>query len=353
MIGTDAAQSGGEHSSADVTAARMLEADGRVRDAITLLTRANRDHPSLEYEREIVRLRHSGYDQVATPVPVHPPTSAGSPRYELVDGVPEVQRDGLDADTMRAAIERHGCLLVRGWVDRTAAQQLVDGIDQTFAAYEAWVQASKAQAPAPVSPWFAPFKVAPAYSERGHGGRAFTYATGGVYTVDSPRMLFEVTESFDELGLRRLLTQYMGEEPALSAKKCNLRRAPVHIPGSWHQDGSFIGTDVSSIDVWTALTDCGQDAPGLDVVPRRLQHLLETDAGGVVIPEEVVAAELAATDGPGVVRPEFSVGDTMFFDHWFLHRTASEPTMTHERYALETWFFAPSRYPAREIPLLY
>jgi hypothetical protein len=27
--------------------------------------------------------------------------------------------------------------------------------------------------------------------------------------------------------------------------------------------------------------------------------------------------------------------------------------MTRERYAIETWFFAPSRYPDAQIPLLY
>jgi hypothetical protein len=55
-----------------------------------------------------------------------------------------------------------------------------------------------------------------------------------------------------------------------------------------------------------------------------------------------------------LIRPEFEPGDAMLFDHLCLHRTAIGPEMTRERYAIETWFFGPSAYPAKgQIPLLY
>ena len=44
---------------------------------------------------------------------------------------------------------------------------------------------------------------------------------------------------------------------------------------------------------------------------------------------------------------------TVSIDHLFLHRTAAEPTMTTERHAIETWFFAPSTYPDGQIPLVF
>jgi hypothetical protein len=53
-----------------------------------------------------------------------------------------------------------------------------------------------------------------------------------------------------------------------------------------------------------------------------------------------------------VNRPIFEQGDALLFDELFLHRTACEPEMTRERYAIETWLFAPSVYPDKQIPLV-
>jgi hypothetical protein len=52
-------------------------------------------------------------------------------------------------------------------------------------------------------------------------------------------------------------------------------------------------------------------------------------------------------------RPVFEPGDVLLFDDLFLHRTAVDPAMTRDRYAIETWFFAPSAYPAGQIPLVF
>ena len=54
-----------------------------------------------------------------------------------------------------------------------------------------------------------------------------------------------------------------------------------------------------------------------------------------------------------VSRPVFEPGDVLLFDDLFLHRTAVDATMTRERYAIETWFFAPSAYPDGQIPLVF
>ena len=34
-------------------------------------------------------------------------------------------------------------------------------------------------------------------------------------------------------------------------------------------------------------------------------------------------------------------------------RTAADPAMTEPRYAIESWFFAPSRYPDDQVPLVF
>ena len=66
------------------------------------------------------------------------------------------------------------------------------------------------------------------------------------------------------------------------------------------------------------------------------------------------------------MRPVFEAGDALLFDHLFLHRTAVDPGMTRDRYAVEAWFLAPSTYgsmlastggegvaPRDQLPMLY
>jgi hypothetical protein len=165
-------------------------------------------------------------------------------------------------------------------------------------------------------------------------------------------MLFDVLDVVERTGIGDLLTDYLGERPALSASKCTLRRIPVTTHSSWHQDGAFLGSDVRSANLWLALSDCGVDAPGLDIVPRRLNQILATGTEGSIF-EWAVSPDVVAEAGLPVERPEFAPGDGLLFDHWFLHRTTPDPTMTRERYALETWFFAPSTYPDGQIPIVY
>ncbi len=270
---------------------------------------------------------------------------------ELPAGVPEVMPGAFSVATLTAALAQHGCLLVRDLVPRDRVAALVADVDRTFEAYDAWHAASETARTAPATPWYRPF--VPQSDRLCYIlGREFTRRSGGIYAVDSPRMLREIARLCDDVDVGSVLTDLMGERPLMSASKCNVRRTPPDIPGAWHQDGSFVGTDTHTIDVWMALSDCGRDAAGLDVVPRRFDTLLETDAGGVVIPHATVEAALA-DGGPGIVSPEFNAGDVLLFDQFFVHRTAVTAAMTRDRYALETWFFAPARYPQTQIPIAY
>jgi hypothetical protein len=36
-----------------------------------------------------------------------------------------------------------------------------------------------------------------------------------------------------------------------------------------------------------------------------------------------------------------------------LHCTGVSPDMTLPRYAIECWFFAPSRYPPKHVPIVF
>jgi hypothetical protein len=52
-----------------------------------------------------------------------------------------------------------------------------------------------------------------------------------------------------------------------------------------------------------------------------------------------------------VVSPRFKAGDMLLFDNWLLHRTNRRPGMTSTRYAIESWFFAPSVFPEGRIAM--
>ena len=64
-----------------------------------------------------------------------------------------------------------------------------------------------------------------------------------------------------------MIAGYLGERPALSVKKWTLRRVPIDTSADWHQDGAFLGSGIRTINMWLSLSQCGADAPGLDIVP--------------------------------------------------------------------------------------
>jgi hypothetical protein len=138
---------------------------------------------------------------------------------------------------------------------------------------------------------------------------------------------------------------YLGERAAMSAQKTTLRKADPGVPGAWHQDGKFLG-DVHALNLWLSLSRCGDEAPGLDIVPRRIDHIVAAGTEGMAL-DYLVSDETVkeAADGVEVLRPIFEPGDALLFDDLFLHQTGSDPEMPKPRYALESWFFGPSAFP--------
>jgi len=181
--------------------------------------------------------------------------------------------------------------------------------------------------------------------------RAWVKEGGGLLAVDSPALAFEMLEMFGRAGLRDLVGGYLGETPLISVDKTTLRRADPSVSGAWHQDGAFMG-GVRAINLWLSLSRCGDEAPGLDLVPRRLDGLLETGTKGASLPDEISDEKAReAAHGAGVVRPIFEPGDALFFDDLFLHKTGSDPSMPNPRFAIESWFFGGSGFPAGYAPI--
>jgi hypothetical protein len=337
-----------KETSAVLGEAAGLEAAGRPLDAIRLLTAANRASRDIEIERRLVMLRHTAFEtlerfDVAT---LPPPVSAapGPP-----GPMPELAPAQLTVKALRDGLATHGCVLVRGLVPEPRALELAAGIDAALAAFDAFDAGTAAEAD---EVWYHRFTPPPGKYRAG-GRNNWIRASGSVWAAESPRMLFELLELVGQLGVADLIGEHLGECPALSINKCTLRRVPIDSNTAWHQDGAFLGAQVRTVNLWLALSHCGTDAPGLEILPRRLDHVVETGTGGAIfdwcVGDEVVA-ELAR-ETP-TLRPQFAPGDAMLFDHMFLHRTAVSEQMTKERHAIETWFFGPSAYPAQgQIPM--
>jgi hypothetical protein len=316
-------------------------------EEIGSLERTNREGPDPEAERRILRLRHEAGAQMVSDPP--DPASGAEPAFDLLpegSGVPEVAAEDLTPELVRAGILRSGCLLVRGYISREEAEHLVSEIDRSIEAREAQGQNGAAS-----DGYYEEFVPEPPFG--GLAGRQWV-SSSGVWAADSPRLMFEMTEAFERSGLRSLVSGYLGERPALSVQKCTMRRvSPDAGNNGWHQDGAFLG-DVRALNVWLCLSRCGDEAPGLDLVLRRLDHIVPTGTEGAAFDWSVspAVAEDVAGDIP-IVRPIFEPGDMLLFDDLFLHKTAASTEMPNSRYAVESWFFSPSAFPDEYVPIAY
>jgi hypothetical protein len=325
--------------------ADALEAAGDLVGALDALVEAASAERSAALERRLVRLRQAAYPQLPRgPVPW--PPAAFATFEPAPPGGFVLPAAALTAATLAEGILRHGHVLVRGLLPAERVASLRNAVDRAFEAHEAAIRGTATPA---MVPWCDPLAGIPDLDAH----RLMVRASAGVLAADSPRALFEVLETMRGLGIDRMIAEYLGERPALSAKKCTLRRIRMRdwrsywrlCFSNWHQDGAFLGRGVRTVNAWFALSACGRRAPGMQLVPLRLERLLATGDHETSFDWTVARRTIARTlPGVAVWEPEFQPGDALFFDHWFLHRTALRVWQWRTRHAIESWFFAPSVY---------
>ncbi len=331
--------------------ADQLEKSGQPLAAVGVLTDANRLEPNGDIEQRLLDLRARAFDSLErTHGLAEWPPVAADPFPEVIGVPPEVHRRDLSPEIIAGAILHHGSLIVRELISSDDVEVLRDAIRRAFDARDAFSGGDRLEAEADAG-WYIPFEAG--RHHEAFGSKRF------VRIIDSPRTLYRLLQIYGDSGLLEILESHLGERPALSAHKCALRRMtpePGELASDYHQDGSFMGSHIRTVNVWLPLMACGGDAApraGLDVVPRRIDHILETGVEGATfdwtISEAVVARAAAGTP---VVRPEFGVGDAMLFDELMVHRTGLSDGMDQERMAVEAWFFAPSEYPHDHVPLM-
>lgn len=322
--------------------ARGLAASGQYNKAIALLTAANRKSRRREIDNMLLALRSeaslAGDWKTDRPEwPSHVADQFGG------EGIPEIGGVQLSATSIRSGIENHGSLIVRQLITSSQADLLRNNIDRVLAAFDAVESGSIGPQ---LEGWYEPFH------QNRDTERPQKRSKGAILTVDSPPALYELLEIFESCGLSAVIRDFFGEPPMLLSRKGTLRRVQHDgQSGGWHQDGGFLGEDIRSLNIWLALTDCGIDAPGMDIVAKRLPAIVETGSNFADWATNPYAAHMVAEGC--TVRPVFAAGDAIIFDHLCLHRTARSPEMTKTRYAIETWLMAPSTYTNMEDAILF
>ena len=247
-------------------------------EAIDALTQANKANPSAVIERRLVEIRHEAFfHQNFSSKFEHWPPAIGN-RFASVDNIPEISADQISSEILRDGVFSRGSIIIRGLLGDDDIQKLRNGIELTYQSHDLSTAGASADQTAP---WFVPFQ--PTQQDSDPDLNRVWYRAGGAeLAADSPRGFFNLLECFERNNIIRLVTEYLGERPALSVRKTSLRRIPydLNTENGWHQDGAFLGEGIRTMNLWIALTDCGVDAPSMDMVPNRLNYIVPTGTEG-------------------------------------------------------------------------
>ncbi len=336
----------------------LVEA-GDWRNAYEVLACENRRSPDQALERALVDVLLQARSDAAGTVEVSKPGDSplkhkGSSECGVI---PEVSAPELTAQKLQEAIREHGYLLVRGLFAAASAAELQQTIDSAMLARMATVEPDTSGSTE--SPWYyeSPYFPGTHVSFAAQKKKDKYGPTGSMRVVDSPRGMFQVLEIYREIELKKLLAEYFGEPAVIATRKWVFRSvSPGHFGGGWHQDGQFMGADAVALNLWAALSPCGDTtaAPGIALIPKRIPEILEYGTRGAKM-KWVVGGELIdelTVDAP-VVSPYFGAGDALFFDHLSLHRTGHARNQDQRRYALESWFYSASGNAGNYVLPLY
>jgi hypothetical protein len=315
-----------------------LADQGRFYEAVALGQSVYRESSDPMLERQLVNWRYLAFYERAERKarPDWPPRSI-DPRPDLIDQIPEIAASALNADVLAGALLNHGSLILRQLFSPQLADSLLADVDLAFG--------TRARAADdPTQSWYVPFE-----TERDPDlaiGRGFGDDTSMLMS-DSPRFLARWVDVLETCGALGTVSAYLAERPVLSPHKTRMYRVPTSPGTQWHQDGAFFGgLRTRTVNLWVALTACGEDAPGLEIVPWRLDDIVPPGTHDSWFQWSVGESRVAEIAGDRkLASPCFAAGDAILFDQLCLHRTGVRAGMTRGRYALETWMFAPSSYP--------
>ena len=113
----------------------------------------------------------------------------------------------------------------------------------------------------------------------------------------------------------------------------------------WHQEISVYDRGpLRTLNVWLTLSACGENAPGFQFLPQRMDSIVEPEVSYGFGSE---ALERVA-DLSKIVSPIYEPGDAVIFDEYLVHQTQARPDMLESRRLIESWMFAPAGHPLKD-----
>lgn len=279
--------------------------------------------------------------------------------------VPEIDAKQLTVDILKKAIREKGCLIARDFFDADEVRQMRAYVDHAFAINDdrtSFVHkylAKQVDLEEVLEKTRADIeekrKSNPTYTNTVRTGPTLHRPLGNrsYLLAQTPMLTQKLFTLYEKKQLKALLRSYFASEPCVSVYKWVMRRSgPPETPHDFHQDGAFMGDDITSLNCWIPLSDCGAgyDLHGMDILPVRLVNAFAKGSGALnwtISPQSVIDAYSEES----IVTPTFKAGDMFFFDHLLVHRTQCVPAIDNKRYAIETWFFDSVNFPKNQIPL--
>jgi hypothetical protein len=280
-------------------------------------------------------------------------------------GIPEVGAADLTVDILKKSIREKGCLIVRNFFNSDEVREMQTYVDHAFAIndnrasfihkylskqvdLEEVLEKTRADIEEKR-------KVNPTYNDTVKAGPTLHRPLGNTsyLTAQTPMLTEKLFKLYEKKQLKSLLRSYFNNEPCVSVFKWVMRRSgSPETPHDFHQDGAFMGDEISSLNCWIPLSDCGTgfELHGMDVVPVRMMSSFAKGSGALkwmISPQSVIEKY----SDNAIVTPTFRAGDMFFFDHLLVHRTQCTPTASSKRYAIETWFFDSANFPKNQVPL--
>jgi hypothetical protein len=141
--------------------------------------------------------------------------------------------------------------------------------------------------------------------------------------------------------LERMLTPFFHAPATLRWDHSYLRRVEPRVAGTrvpFHQDLNAFGLMLAN--VWTPLVNCGIDAPGLEVVARRIREIAPTLTASNSYPELEIAESvvLERFGADALWAPAMACGDVLVMLGTTIHRTYWIRGVTRQRTSLELRF---------------
>ncbi len=244
----------------------------------------------------------------------------------------EVGPGPFSADELASVLDRHGVAVVRGGLPEHDCQALLPRLEHNLA--QAYVPN---QPPGDSTELNVPLHffcdssetaaLAARFAEiREQPIAAWHWALEGVVSTDDVwRRISGMTTILEAVAKR--LGGPLAIDRSLGYARAKLASQRRVLP--FHQDARTGYWEIPTIAMWMPLVACGVDAPGLEVVPRRLHSLFPVGLYGGRERADYQSYPASAIDDLippwAVLAPLLEPGDVLLFDSYVLHRTQRLP----------------------------